>query len=268
MKIAIVSSGVAGLTAAHLLHREHQIVLYESDSRAGGHANTVEVETADRAYSIDTGFIVMNDRTYPQLTRLLDKLGVIRQSTHMSFSMREERGGLEYAGTPAGLFCQRSNLLSGSHWRMIIDLLRFNRKLSRLLADEPDSGESLSDFLRRGRFSEVFARRLIIPQVSAVWSSSHELALRFPAAYLARFLDNHGTLAVRNRPNWSTVSGGSARYVEALTAPFGDRVRVRCAVRTVSRHPDHVLVMAAGCEPEHFDQIVPPRSAGCSCAIR
>ena len=222
MRIAIVGAGVSGLVAAHLLQHEHEVVVYEAGSYAGGHTNTIRVDTAHETYHVDTGFIVMNDRNYPNFTRLLAQLGVETQATNMSFSVKGEDEDFEYAGTPRGLFCQPSNLLSVHFQRMIVDLLRFNRELRRLLARDQTGvgvqgraphGESLQDFLVRRRFSEVFIRRLIVPQVSAVWSADPRQISSFPVRFLAEFFANHGMLGFRDRPRWSTVAGGSARYV-------------------------------------------------------
>src|SRR6202050_4379338 len=226
MKIAIVGAGVSGLLAAHLLSREHEVVVYEAGSYAGGHTNTVRVDTAHHTYHVDTGFIVMNDRNYPNFTRLLSQLGVETQATNMSFSVKGEDEDFEYAGTPRGLFCQPRNLLSPPFQRILADLLRFNRELRRLLARGEETGESLRDFLVRRRFSEVFIRRLIVPQVSAVWSADPRQLSSFPVRFLAEFFANHGMLGFRDRPRWATVAGGSARYVQALTRPLHERLRL------------------------------------------
>jgi predicted NAD/FAD-binding protein len=263
MRIAIVGAGVSGLLAAHLLAREHEIVVYEAGSYAGGHTNTVRVDTANHSYHVDTGFIVMNDRNYPNFTRLLRQLGVETQATNMSFSVKGEDEDFEYAGTPHGLFCQPRNLLSPHFQRMIADLLRFNRELRRLLHRE-ETGESLHDFLVRHRFSEVFIRRLIVPQVSAVWSADPRQVSSFPVKFLAEFFANHGMLGFRDRPRWSTVAGGSARYVEALTRPFHERIRLDSPVRSIVRARDHVEITATrdgrgrwgGRDTESFDQVV------------
>jgi predicted NAD/FAD-binding protein len=258
VRIAIVGAGVSGLVAAHLLHRDHEIVLYEASSYAGGHANTVRVETANETHDVDTGFIVMNDRNYPNFTRLLDRLCVARQPTHMSFSVKGEEEDFEYAGTPRGLICQPRNLLSPRFQRMIADLLRFNRELRRLLHRE-ETGESLQDFLVRRRFSEVFIRRLIVPQVSAVWSADPRQISSFPVRFLAEFFANHGMLGFRDRPHWATVAGGSARYVEALTRPLHERIRLDSPVNSITRAEDHVEITAAGRggrDSERFDQVV------------
>jgi len=255
VRIAIVGAGVSGLVAAHLLHREHEIVVYEANSYAGGHTNTIRVDTAHQTHHIDTGFIVMNDRNYPNFTRLLDRLGVARQPTHMSFSVKGEERDFEFSGTPRGLFCQPGNFASPRFARMIVDLLRFNRALRTLLEHE-ESGESMHDFLSRQRFSRAFVERLIVPQMSAVWSADPRRAGSFPARFIAEFFANHGMLGFRDRPQWSTIEGGSARYVEALTAPFRDRIRLRAPVSSVTRHDDHVEILAAGAGAGTYDQVI------------
>jgi predicted NAD/FAD-binding protein len=268
MRIAIVGAGVSGLLTAHLLHREHEIVVYEAGSYAGGHTNTIRVDTEHQTHHVDTGFIVMNDRNYPNFTRLLEQLGVATQPTNMSFSVNGEDEDFEYAGTPRGLFCQPRNLASPRFQRMIADLLRFNRELRRLLAreetgaslhDRSPQEESLHDFLVRRRFSEVFIRRLIVPQVSAVWSADPRQISSFPVRFLAEFFSNHGMLGFRDRPRWATVAGGSARYVEALTRPFRERIRLDSPVHSITRAESHVEITAAGPggrDTERFDQVV------------
>jgi uncharacterized protein len=254
VRIAIVGAGVSGLVAAHLLHRDHEIVVYEANDYAGGHTNTIRVDTAHQTHHVDTGFIVMNDRNYPNFTRLLDRLGVARQPTHMSFSVKGEERDFEFSGTPRGLFCQPGNLASPRFARMIVDLLRFNRALRTLLEGE-ESGESMHDFLSRHRFSRAFVERLILPQMSAVWSADPRKAGSFPARFIAEFFANHGMLGFRDRPRWSTVAGGSARYVEALTAPFAERIRLRMPVRSITRNDRHVQIVA-GSGAETYDQVV------------
>jgi uncharacterized protein len=255
MRIAIVGAGVSGLVAAHLLHREHEIVVYEAASYAGGHTNTIRVDTAHETHHVDTGFVVMNDRNYPTFTRLLDRLGVARQPTHMSFSVKGEEIDFEYSGTPRGLYCQPGNIASVRFQRMIVDLLRFNRALRQLLERE-ESGESMHEFLSRHRFSRAFVERLIVPQLSAVWSADPYQAASFPARFIAEFFANHGMLAFRDRPRWSTVVGGSARYVEALTEPFVDRIRLGAPVDSITRSVDAVEIVAAGSAPEPYDHVI------------
>lgn len=265
MRIAIVGAGVSGLVAAHLLHREQEIVVYEAAGYAGGHTNTIRVDTEHETHHLDTGFIVMNDRNYPNFTRLLSHLGVATQPTLMSFSVKGEEEDFEYAGTPRGLFCQPRNLVSPSFQRMILDLLRFNRNLRAVLTHEQPCGVgaqdelSLGEFLSRGRFSRAFIERLIVPQVSAVWSAGPRTIHCIPVRFLAEFFSNHGMLGFCDRPRWSTVVGGSARYVDALTAPFRESIRLNAPVRSIRRGPSHVEVAAHGSGgrgTEIFDQVV------------
>jgi uncharacterized protein len=255
MRIAIVGAGVSGLVAAHLLHREHEIVVYEANGYAGGHTNTIRVDTERETHRIDTGFIVMNDRNYPNFTRLLERLGVATQPTHMSFSVKGEEEDFEFSGTPRGLLCQPRNLLSPRFQRMIADLLRFNRELRRLLG-RAETRESLRDFLARHGFSRAFTERLIVPQVSAVWSANPRQTFSMPARFIAEFFANHGMLGFRDRPQWSTVAGGSARYVEALTGPFRERIRLDSPVRSIVRLTDGVEVTVAGVERERYDHVI------------
>jgi predicted NAD/FAD-binding protein len=256
MRIAIIGAGVSGLVAAHLLHRQHDITVYEAGAHAGGHTNTIRVDTERHTYHVDTGFIVMNDRNYPNFTRLLDRLDVHRQPTHMSFSVSSVQEDFEFSGTPRGVFCQPRNLLSPRFLRMLAELPRFNREL-RLLLHHGDSGESLADFLSRHRFSSDFVERLIVPQVSAVWSADLRQSFSFPVRFMAEFFANHGMLGFRDRPRWSTITGGSARYVEALTRPFHERIALEAPVRSVTRRPEHVEVLAEGRgEPEIYEHVV------------
>ena len=258
MRIAVVGAGVSGLVAAHLLQHEHEVTVYEAADYVGGHTNTVRVDTAHETHWVDTGFIVLNDRNYPQFTRLLERLGVGTQPTHMGFSVKGEDEDFEYAGTPRGLFCQGANLRRPVFWRMIADLVRFNRSLRRLLEHGAgDADEPLGDFLGRGGYTRAFVERLIVPQVSAVWSADPATMSSFPVRFLAEFFANHGMLGFSDRPAWSTVAGGSVRYVEALTRPFAERIRLRSPVVSVARDEAGVDVVAAnGAGRERFDHVV------------
>jgi uncharacterized protein len=254
-KIAIVGTGISGLLAAHLLHREHEIVVYEAGDRVGGHTNTIRVDTEDETHWIDTGFIVFNDRNYPNFERLLDELGVAVQPSQMSFSVSDGRGGFEYAGTPRGLFARPAHLLSPSFLGMLRDWRRFNRE-ARALIGMHGTAPSLGRWLEEKGFSKHFVERLIVPQASAVWSADPEQMWSFPASFMAEFFENHGMYSLRDRPRWRTVAGGSVRYVEAIAAPWRDRIRLRAPVRRVERLPDRVRIEAEGCETEDFDEVV------------
>jgi predicted NAD/FAD-binding protein len=255
MRIAIVGAGISGLAAAHLLAREHEITVFEAGARAGGHANTVRVDTEDATHHVDTGFIVFNDRNYPNFERLLAALRVPWQPSDMSFGVSDGRD-FEYSGASAnGLFAKRAHLVTPWFHRMVADLVRFNREARALLRAGGD-GPSLGQWLEERRFSRPFVERLIVPQASAVWSADPGQMWSFPARFLVEFFDNHGMLSPRGRPRWQTVSGGSARYVEALLSRFTGRMRLRTPVQAVRRGPDGVLVTPCGGEPEPFDEVV------------
>ena len=260
MRIAIVGAGVSGLVSAHLLGGRHEVTVFEAAGYAGGHTNTIRVDTADATHQVDTGFIVFNDRNYPNFERLLQRLGVASQASSMTFSVSDGRGDFEYNGSsPNGLFAKRGHLVTPWFHRMVADMARFNRaarELARTYGDGRGDGPSLGHWLEQQRFSKPFIDRLIVPQASAVWSADPAQMWTFPARFLAEFFENHGMLSLRNRPQWRTVSGGSARYVEALLATFGGRLRLRTPVQTILRRDDHVLVTPLGGDPEPFDEVI------------
>ncbi|MFF4428644.1 NAD(P)/FAD-dependent oxidoreductase [Streptomyces sp. NPDC001513] len=255
--IAVVGAGVSGLTAAHILSRAHDVVLYEADERLGGHAHTHDVPTTGGGtVSVDTGFIVHNERTYPNLLRLFRELGVTTQDSEMSMSVRCDGCGLEYAGArgPRGLLAG-GNPLRGRYLLMLADVPRFHRAARRLLAAE-DTALTLGAFLRHHRFSAYFVSHFALPLVAAVWSCGPETALQYPAAYLFRFLDHHGLLSVTGSPQWKTVTGGSAAYVERAAKALAS-VRTSTPVRTVVRGADHVrLVTEDGESAEHAAVVI------------
>jgi len=255
MKIAIVGTGISGLVSAHRLHPEHEIVVYEASGRIGGHTHTVPVEAADGTHWIDTGFIVFNDRNYPRFEALLDELGVAFQPSHMSFSVSDGRGRFEYSGTPWGLFARPAHLFSPSFLGMLRDWRRFNRE-ARALIGMNGTAPSLGHWLEQQGFSRHFVERLIVPQASAVWSADPAQMWAFPASFMAEFFENHGMYSLRDRPRWRTVGGGSRSYVEAITAPWRNRVRTGAPVRRIERLADRVRIGADGCESEEFDQVV------------
>jgi predicted NAD/FAD-binding protein len=246
MRIAIVGSGVSGLVAAHLLHPRHEIVLFEADERIGGHVHTHVVETPRGRVAVDTGFIVHNDRTYPHFLRLLQALGVASVPTSMGFSVRCERSGLEWSGeSPNALFAQRRNLVSPAFWRMLRDLVRFQRA-GRAFLSARDVTSSLDDFLHAGGFGAELRRFYLEPMIASVWSADPERVGAFPAHALLRFFENHGLLGFTDRPQWRVVEGGSARYVDALVRPFADRIRTKSAASTgCGSRPTHPRASAS-----------------------
>jgi predicted NAD/FAD-binding protein len=259
MRIAIVGAGVSGLVTAHLLAREHDVTVFEAARYAGGHTNTIRVDTAEETHQVDTGFIVFNDRNYPNFQRLLERLGVATQPSTMTFSVSDGRGDFEYNGSsPNGLFAKRAHLLTPWFHRMVADMARFNRAARELAREgaNGDDGPSLGQWLEQQRFSRPFIERLIVPQASAVWSADPAQMWSFPARFLAEFFDNHGMLSLQGRPRWRTVSGGSARYVEALLAGFRGRLRLRTPVQMVVRGHEQVLVTPSGGDAEPFDHVV------------
>ncbi|MCW5797234.1 MAG: FAD-dependent oxidoreductase [Nitrospira sp.] len=260
MKLAIVGTGIAGMTAAHLLHGEHDLTIYEAGEYIGGHTNTVEIEREGMIYAVDTGFIVFNDWTYPNFIGLLDRLGVASQPSDMSFSVRCEETGLEYNGTSLNrLFAQRRNLLRPSFYRMIRDILRFNRESVKLL-DEPGPGPSLGAYLEQNRYSPPFICNYIVPMAGAIWSAGPSTIWRYPARYLVQFFKNHGMLSVDARPTWRVITGGSQRYVEKLVRPFQERIRLRSPVEAIIRDSHGVEVRshdrAGASHTARFDGVV------------
>jgi len=255
MKIAIVGAGISGLVAARELAREHEITVFEAANHIGGHTHTVDIELRGRHYAVDTGFIVFNDRTYPNFVHLLDELGVASQTTDMSFSVHCERSRLEYNGTSLnGLFAQRRNLVRPSFLGMLRDILRFNREAPRLLATA--DGITLGEYLSRERYSNVFINHYIVPMGAAIWSAQPSSMFDFPARFFIRFFANHGLLSINDRPQWRTVRGGSREYVVPLVAPFRDRIRLRTPVAEIRRVPGGVVLNTDDGERHRFDHVL------------
>jgi predicted NAD/FAD-binding protein len=254
MKIAIIGSGIAGNVVAHRLHPHHDITLYEADGHVGGHTQTHSTGINGERHEIDTGFIVFNDWTYPNFIGLLEELGVASQPSAMSFSVRNEISGVEYNGaTLDTLFAQRRNLLRPAFYRMLRDIVRFNREAPALIESPGEIG--LSEYLALHAYSREFVEDYLVPMGAAIWSTDPARMLAFPAHYLVRFFHNHGMLSVNQRPQWRAIRGGSARYVEILVAPFRHRIRLNTPVESVRRMPDRVLVKARGTESERFDHV-------------
>src|SRR3954471_6932327 len=241
-----------------MLHDDgHEVAVLEAGAYAGGHTNTVSVEddTAGATLAVDTGFIVFNNRNYPNFERLLGRLGVASQPSDMSFGVGDEAGDFEYASTsPNGLFAKRAHLASPTFHRMVRDVRRFQRDAHALLQSDDDP--SLAQWLEDNNYSRAFVDRLIVPQAAAVWSADPSQMDTFPARFLVQFFDNHGMLDVKDRPLWRGVRGGSRRYVERLTEPFADRLRLATPVARVVRDEDGVTVTPRDAAPERYDRVV------------
>ncbi|MFB3776319.1 MAG: NAD(P)/FAD-dependent oxidoreductase [Bryobacteraceae bacterium] len=256
MRIAIIGGGISGLVSAYLLNPDHDIVVFEANDYIGGHTHTIDVSIGDRRYAVDTGFIVFNEVTYPNFLKLLRRLGVQYQPSRMTFSVKSEREGIEYGAHNLNtFFAQRSNLLDPSFYRLIRDILRFRREFKRLLAEEPPE-QSLGEFLQAQGYSRHFVDCFLVPLGSALWSADPERIGDFPLSTFVRFFENHGFLEIKNPFDWKVIQGGSARYVEKLTEPFRDRIRLNTAVRSVTRSPDGVRVGVDGGPDERFDHVV------------
>jgi predicted NAD/FAD-binding protein len=255
LRIAVVGTGIAGNYAAWRLAKDHDVTVFEAGSRIGGHTNTVDVDHNGRQFAVDTGFIVYNDATYPNFLALLDELGVEGQESTMSFSVRCERTGLEYNGANFNsLFAQRRNLLRPSFWRMLKDILRFNREAPALLGLR-NTDLTLNDYLCENGYSRPFIEHYIIPMGAAIWSATPDGMGSVPAGFFVRFFHNHGLLSIGDRPTWRVIRGGSRQYLEKLVAGHRDRIHLNAPVQRILRYPDHVLLKAAGHPARRFDKV-------------
>lgn len=244
--IAVIGSGISGLSAAWLLSQRHEVTLLEAEQRPGGHSNTVDVPTRAGCVAVDTGFIVYNTASYPNLIALFDHLGVPTVATHMSFAVSLDTGRYEYAGSGlATLFGQPANIANPGHWRMILDTLRFFREAPGLISAAADETLQLGRYLADASYSEAFITRHILPMAGAIWSTPSRDVLEFPVAAFVRFFANHGLLQVRNRPEWRTVVGGSREYVRRLLAATNGNVRLGEPAQQIARKPDGVTVTTA-----------------------
>jgi predicted NAD/FAD-binding protein len=257
VRIAVIGSGIAGLGSALLLTRQgHAVTLFEAAHEAGGHAHTVDVTLDGRTFPVDTGFLVFNDRTYPLLTRLFDELGVASVPSDMSFSVRNDRAGLEWAGTTIGtLFAQPRNLLRPAYWRMIADIVRFNREATSLETGGRVWSVTLGEYLDAESYSQAFRDWYLVPMAAAIWSSPARDILDFPLPSFVRFCHNHGLLSIADRPLWRTVAGGSRAYVGKIVARLDD-VRVGSPVKRVRRVATGVEIDHAARTAERFDGVV------------
>ncbi len=260
MRIAVVGSGVAGLASAWLLGRDHEVTLFESEDRLGGHTDTHELRTDSGHWRVDSGFIVCNRSHYPLLFRMFDEIGVETQPTVMTFSAQDEARDREYnAGSLAGLLFQPRNLVSPWFWRMLADIARFYREAPRLL-DSDDAGPTLGEFLDAGNYSDEFRHQHLVPMASALWSTPATRVPEFPARYLVQFMQNHSMLQITGRPAWRAVSGGSSRYIDALERHWNVTVRIGDAVRSIRRRSDATagapVTVASDSGEAEFDHVV------------
>ncbi len=255
MKIAIIGAGISGLTSAWLLHPHHEITVFEGERRAGGHSNTLEFSLVGREYRIDTGFIVFNDRTYPNFMTLLEKLGVNGVPTQMSFAVRCDRTGIEYSGSGlGGVFAQKQNLFKLSFLKMVADILKFNRQGTND-AGRVNATMTVGEYLRRNGYGRRFAEHYLLPMGAAIWSCPTGAFADFPIHFILEFYRNHGLLSLKNRPQWYTIPGGSRCYVDRLTAPFAKRIVSGFPVRSVIRHEKGVSV-STDSETAEFDEVI------------
>ncbi len=260
MKIAIIGGGISGMLAAYLLNRNHNITLFEANDYIGGHTNTIHFSLKGQSYAVDTGFIVFNDKTYPNFIHMLNRLGVDSQPSCMSFSVKCEKTGLEYNGTSLNsLFAQRRNFFKPSFYRMIKDILRFNREAPGLLS-EPDNGITLQDYLTSHYYSDEFIQHYLIPMGAAIWSSDPNVTGQFPAKFFIGFFNHHGMLSVNDRPTWRVIQGGSDRYIRVLTHSYQEKIKLNSPVTSIKRFPESVRIRfqeTRGTEREEsFDHVV------------
>ncbi len=255
MKVAVVGAGISGLVCAYLLSHVHDVTLYEKEARLGGHTNTVVVSHEGRSIPVDTGFIVFNERNYPNFCAILRRLEVAFRPTTMSFSVRDDETDFEYGGSSvAGIIGPWSNLLRPRWWRVVAGVATLGRKGAAAMADVgPDV--TIGELLEAKRFSRGFLNDYLVPMAAAIWSAPREALLAFPAQFLLRFFDNHGMLDLRGRPQWRTIEGGSRAYVEAMMGTIGSNVRTAQPVVRVRRSPEGVIVSTAVSD-EQFDQII------------
>lgn len=258
MKIAVIGTGISGLTAAYGLHKQHDITVFESANRIGGHTATIDVEYGGKQYAIDTGFIVYNDWTYPEFIQLMNELGVRSRPTDMSFSVSCDSSDLEYGGSNLNtLFAQRKNLLKPRFWWMLKDILRFNRQSCFDFATgNIDPAMSLGNYLSENNYGDTFINQYLIPMGSAIWSSSCKDVLNFSAYFFIRFFKNHGLLSINDRPQWRVIEGGSRAYLEPLIQGFKHKIRTGVEIKSVCRSEHSVSIDSGGGEAEYFDQVI------------
>lgn len=256
LKVAVIGTGISGMAAAWLLSASHQVTVYERADRVGGHSNTVDAQTPDGPVPVDTGFIVYNEHTYPNLTALFAQLQVPSEASEMSLAVSLDKGALEYSGDNlATVFAQKRNIVSPRFWSMLLDLRRFYRDapgdVARLGAEA-----TLGDYLKLGRYGEAFRDDHLLPMAAAIWSAPAKAMLDYPAAAFIRFQENHGLLKLKNRPIWRTVRGGSRSYIERLTKRYAGRIRLNENIVSIRRHPDGVDIQTAAGDSRRYDHVI------------
>lgn len=257
MNIAIIGSGISGLTAAYILRRRHQITLFEAANYCGGHSNTIMIKEGNRKLAIDTGFIVFNELNYPNLVRLFDQLGVASQPSEMSFSVHCDQSGLEYNGsTLSTLFAQHRNLAKPAFWRLLQDILAFHRHALAALSDGLNDTTTIGEFVRQRRYGRLFFSHYLQPMGASIWSCPGTRFDDFPARFVIEFMANHRLLQVNDQPEWRTVVGGSCQYVKSITRPFADQIQLQSPVRRISRQRQGVSLTLDNRISAVFDHVI------------
>lgn len=262
-KVAIIGTGISGLTCGYLLHKQYDVTLFEANDYIGGHTATKDVELNGRQYAIDTGFIVFNDWTYPNFNKIMNQIGVNAQPTEMSFSVKNQAQNLEYNGNNINsLFAQRRNIFRPRFWRIVTDILKFNKLCkSDDAIQHAEQGMTLFDYIQHHRLSDDFAQNYILPMCAAIWSMTLEDSKSFPLTFFLQFFNNHGLLNITDRPQWYTIIGGSREYIEPLTRDFADKIHLSSPVQNVFKTEHGFTVQVQHADDEavtdyHFDEVI------------
>jgi predicted NAD/FAD-binding protein len=256
--IAIIGSGISGLTAAYLLSKKHHVSVFEKNAIIGGHTATVDIEKDGKSYALDTGFIVFNDKTYANFLALLDEIGVSKQATEMSFSVHNCQTGLEYNGHNLDtLFAQRRNLLRPRFWQLVAEILRFNKLCKKIFEQQNyNAGDTLGDFLAKNNFNDFFAEHYILPMGAAIWSSSLAQMEQFEFRFFVQFFHHHGLLNIADRPQWYVIPNGSRSYLAPLCEPFKENIIVNAKIKGITRNNSKVQLHFSDGREQNFDEVV------------